>query len=173
MPLPPKLTARRGNRRSVLGDLIVRLASDSGGEVVATAYALTRALKAAGVDYHDLVAHIEQPAQLSDRQIEKIEAEMEQRERLAYSHGLVEGKRQARFEVVDFPDAPGTDNWRQKAIFVDGGKDRLRGRDRSLESLGFIGDMASRARRTPFYQPSEAQMKWLNDLYRRCGGPTS
>lgn len=50
-PLPLYLTAR-------LAKLLPRLASDQNGEVAATAAAITRTLKTAGLDWHDLAAAI-------------------------------------------------------------------------------------------------------------------
>jgi hypothetical protein len=75
MPLPNELIGRRGaksNRRSRLGDIIIMLASDKDGDILAAARALGRVLRSAGVDQHDLVKHIEEPS-LSDRQIKLIQ----------------------------------------------------------------------------------------------------
>ena len=44
--------------------LIPRLASDHGGEVVATARAIARTLKAAGLDFHELASAIDKPAEV-------------------------------------------------------------------------------------------------------------
>jgi hypothetical protein len=47
---------------AILQKLVPLLASDNDGEVVATVHAIRRALKAAGLDLHDLAKHLFAPA---------------------------------------------------------------------------------------------------------------
>jgi hypothetical protein len=165
MPLPPELIARRGDRRSRLGDIIVLLASNQEGEVINAVRALGRALESAGVDYHDLVKHIEEPS-LSDRQITLIREEIDQRARIARDQGIAEGLRRAEAKQSGFDDfynTDGTPDWRQVARFVQREKRRLLERHHE-----FVDDMASRV---PFNrEPTPKQLQYLQSLFFKLGG---
>jgi hypothetical protein len=169
MPLPPELTERRDGRRSRLGDLVARLSSDSDNEVVNTARAIGRALKAHGADFHDLVGHIEEPP-LNARQIELIRNEIDET-----AKKLAEGMRAEapRPNFNDFRSTDGSDDrddWRQLAIHIDENKGRLSPRDYNDWAREFIDDMATRARHDPYYEVHPRQYVQLRKFFVRLGG---
>jgi hypothetical protein len=172
MPQPLELIARRGDRRSRLGNIIMLLASNNDGDVLAATRALARALQSAGADHHDLVKHIEEPP-LSDRQIKLIREEIDQRAKIAHDEGLAEGIRRAEAKQCGLDalsNADRTLDWRQVALYVQREKDRLPARAQTDQSLKFVADMALRARSRFSYAPTQRQHAWLYDLFLMLGG---
>jgi hypothetical protein len=132
--LPPELTTPRDHRHgSRTGDLVRRLSSDSDGEIVATVHALKRQLEAAGVGFHELAEHIEQPvgSGVSEADLKRV-----------YDAGYAQGFQDAenrRHGSEDFLGTDGKPTWEGVALFVQRNKARLDPRHHE-----FIDDMASR-----------------------------
>ena len=158
MSLPRELTAPRDDRHgSRTGDLIRRLSSNSDGEVVATVRALKRTLESAGVSFHELADHIEQPngAAVSEADFKQIYA-------AGYDHGARDAERKYHGDE-DFIGDDGKPTWQGVALFLQRNKERL-----DPKYHEFIDDMA--ARTVWGREPTERQHKYLHSLFFKLGG---
>jgi hypothetical protein len=156
--LPPELTTPRDHRHgSRTGDLVRRLSSDSDGEIVATVHALKRQLEAAGVGFHELAEHIEQPNGSG-----VTEAELKRVYDAGYAQGIQDAENR-RHGSEDFLGTDGKPTWEGVALFVQRNKARLDPRHHE-----FIDDMASRT--VWGCEPTEKQHKYLHSLFFKLGG---
>jgi hypothetical protein len=125
------------------------LSSEHGGEVVAAAQALTKALKSQGLDIHALADHIGSGKKFTEADATEI-----------YRRGVEDGKREAEkaqpiiFQNVAAHDEP---SWHEIACECR----RLRN-DRERV---FVRDMARRL--VHGGEPTEKQAAWLRSIYAR------
>jgi hypothetical protein len=146
-----------GNARKI-ANLVRRLSSPSDGEVVATARALLRTLKATGADIHTLADRIEKPNGKSFISEEK----MRQVWNAGYAAG-VRATENRQHGVDDFVGTDGKPTWEGVALFLQRNKHRL-----DPKHHAFIDDMA--ARTVWGHEPSEKQHKYLHSLFYKLGG---
>jgi hypothetical protein len=128
-----------------LGKLIRMLSSSNTAEVAATAGALMRTLREAGLDVHDLAAAVESAdaKMFSEAQAHEI-----------YQRAFDDGKRSVQKPTYSPP------TWREIAEDCLDAIDQLRERD-----ADFVRSVLLRIRIGE--EPSEKQAKWLKDIYRR------
>jgi hypothetical protein len=131
------------------------LASDQDGEMLAAARALKRALKKGGLDIHALAARIETPANsiINAREREAI-----------YRKGFNDAaKRAAARNDGDDGDDDGDaePSWAEMARVC-----QRRAHWLSAKEKDFIANMAKFTR---YREPTEAQAKWLRDIFHRLG----
>ena len=131
--------------------IVKMLSSDRDGEVIGTARALNRLLKAHGSDIHALADRVGQ----TNGKIS--EAEM----RVLYDAGFKAGMRAAEDKLhgdEDFHNIDGSPPWHAMATFCHR-SDRLNARERD-----FINSVAAR---TVYREPTEKQAKWLKAIFFR------
>jgi hypothetical protein len=147
--------------RSKLANFVRLLASDRDGEVIATARAILRTLRATGSDVHALADLIEQTdgGKLS-------EAEMKKLYDAGYEDGRADGVRAAEAKVAHdadgFRHVSGSLSWHDMARFCQGRSARLRGKEPD-----FVDDMVGW---TVWKEPTPKKAKWLQSIYLRLGG---
>jgi hypothetical protein len=136
-----------------LGKLLRLLSSDRGGEVLAAVSAITRTLKAEGLDLHSLAEAIE--ASAGEKKFSEADA-LE-----IYQRGVAEGRAAAAvergFRNVGEDDQP---TWREIACECEMHLGKLRERERE-----FVQDMVRRTVHGGGL--TEKQQKWLRDIYAR------
>jgi hypothetical protein len=162
MALPSELTARRGDRGSRLGEVILMLSSNSDGEVVNAVRAMLRLLQSCGADIYTLVEHVENGGGLTDADKQKIRSEIEDARALGYAEG-VKAAEAKQHGTGAFRNTDGKLEWTEVALFVQREKRRLP--DRHHE---FIDDMASRT--VYGREPTPKQHKYLHSLFLKLGG---
>jgi hypothetical protein len=146
--------------------LIRLLSSDNDGEVVASAHALIRTLEGEGLDIHVLAASVSSGSERVTQASWRGGRTVGYRE--GYSSGFADGQRkqangQRRPPVEDEPDDFDDDelDWYRIARECAERPELLRANEQS-----FIANMTKWSQR-PSWRPSEAQQKWLLDIWRR------
>jgi hypothetical protein len=133
-----------------LGRFIRLLASDRDGEVVAAARALTRTLKSAGADLHQLADQITQP--ISKRDMQRL-----------YDAGYEAGRAaEQKTNGSDFRDVNPLPSAHLMARWCQQHNDQSNDKESK-----FIDGVAAR---TVYRAPSEKQLKWLTAIFLRLGG---
>jgi hypothetical protein len=162
MALPPKITARRDQRGSKLGDVIRRLFSSSDGEIIATVHAMRRVLESCGADIHALAEHVENGGGLTEADKAKIKSEIKNARALGYADG-VRAAQSKQHGTGAFRNTDGKLEWTEVALFVQREKHRLPTRHHE-----FIDDMASRT--VYGREPTPSQHRYLHSLFYKLGG---
>src|SRR5262249_55471853 len=136
------------------------LSSDSDGEVVAAARALSRTLKAAGADIHVLADCFEQvDAKLSEAEMRKI---YDAGHDAGYAAGVRAAEAKLQHDADGFRSVDGIPASHAMAIFCQDRSTRLRSNE-----ADFIDDMVGW---TTWREPTPKQQKWLRSIYARLGG---
>jgi hypothetical protein len=149
MALPSELTARRGHRGSLLGEIICQLSSSSDGVVVNAARAMLHLLQSKGADIHALVEHVENGG-MSEKYQEEVRAQIKKAHEVGYEKGVRAAE--ARFR----PD--GKLEFSEVALSMERQINHL-----PPDKHEFIHKMALYARQE--LEPSPKQGKFLFDLF--------
>jgi hypothetical protein len=152
------MSAGRTTAEEKLHTLILLLASDQDGEVVAAGRTIVRTLKSIELDIHSLADRLTGGGKPGNDQ--KLFTEPQVRE--IYSRGFEDGRQEAErnrgasaFQSVDGP------TWHEIACACAARPDRLR----DAREQEFVEDMVRRL--VHGGEPSERQANWLRKIYAR------
>src|SRR5262249_29919485 len=145
-----------------IANVIRRLLSTSDGEIVATVYALRRALESVNSDIHALALYIENGGGLTDTDKQKIRAEIENARAVGYAEG-VKAAEAKQHGTGAFRNTDGKLEWTEVALYCQREKGRLPSRHHE-----FIDDMASRT--VYGREPTPKQHQYLHSLFYKLGG---
>ena len=154
--LPPGLTTPQDHRHgSKVGDIIRQLSDER--TTIATVRALKRRLESAGVSFHELAEHIEQPNGGG-----VTEADLKRVYDAGYAQGIQDAENR-RHGGEDFLGADGKPTWEGVALFLQRNKSRIDNKHHE-----FVDDMASRT--VWGREPTERQHKYIHLLFHKLGG---